>query len=263
MLEVVGINFKNGGRVYYFDPNGFKLREGITVIVETEQGTQFGKVVESNKEISKSIIKGELRKVIRVSTKADYFNHIKNLKDAKIALAKSRELVQKYELNMQIIEAVYTFDREQLMFRFISDGRVDFRDLVKELANIYKTRIELRQVGVRDRAKEISGRGICGQKLCCSRFLDELDTVSINMAKNQNLSLNPSKINGVCGRLLCCLKYEDDVYTDCKFGLPIIGSTADTDQGKGKVISVNILKRSYKVDVPEKGIIEVVKDEKN
>ena len=147
MLEVVGINFKNGGRVYYFDPNGFKLREGITVIVETEQGTQFGKVVESNKEISKSIIKGELRRVIRVSTKADYFNHIKNLKDAKIALAKSRELVQKYELNMQIIEAVYTFDREQLMFRFISDGRVDFRDLVKELANIYKTRIELRQVG--------------------------------------------------------------------------------------------------------------------
>ncbi len=164
---------------------------------------------------------------------------------------------------MQIIEATYTFDREQLVFRFISDNRVDFRDLVKELATIYKTRIELRQVGVRDRAKEVSGCGLCGQKLCCSRFLDDLDMVSINMAKNQNLSLNPSKINGICGRLLCCLRYEDEVYSEYRCGLPAMGSTVETNEGKGKVVSVNILKRSYRVEIPDKGFVEVVLDENN
>ena len=262
MIEVVGISFKKGGKVYYFNPNKLKLKAGITVIVETEHGQQFGKVVEANTEIPSSKINGELRDVIRISTKNDYSKHKKNLSDAKEALSKCRELINKYNLNMQIIEATYTFDRSMLIFRFISDNRVDFRNLVKELASLYKTRIEMRQVGVRDRAKEISGCGICGQKLCCSRFLNELDTVSINMAKNQNIALNPTKINGVCGRLLCCLKYEDETYTNYKCGLPAMNSKVTIKEGTGKVISVNILKRTYRVDIPDVGIVEV-KDENN
>ena len=261
MIDVVGISFKNGGKVYYFSPGKYKLKQGITVIVETEQGTQFGKVVEENKKISSNIIKSELKTVLRIATKNDYNKHLKNIEDAKEALNKCREVADKYKLNMQIIEATYTFDRNQLIFRFISDNRIDFRNLVKDLASLYKTRIELRQVGVRDRAKEIGGCGICGQKLCCSRFLNDLDSVSINMAKNQNISLNPTKINGCCGRLLCCLKYEDETYTNCKFNLPNIGSTVNTKEGKGKVVSVNILKQTYKVEIPEKGIIEVSKNE--
>lgn len=263
MIEVVGINFKNGGKVYYFSPGKYKLKEGITVIVETEQGTQFGKVVEENKEIPSNRINSSLKQVLRIATKNDYNKHIKNLHEAKEALAECKELVEKYNLNMQVIEATYTFDRSQLIFRFISDNRVDFRNLVKDLANIYKTRIELRQVGVRDRAKEIGGCGICGQKLCCSRYLNDLDSVSINMAKNQNISLNPSKINGVCGRLLCCLKYEDETYTSYKFDLPTIGSKVTIKEGTGKVVSINILKRTYKVEIPEVGIVEVKKDESN
>lgn len=263
MIEVVGINFKNGGKVYYFSPGKFKLKEGITVIVETGQGTQFGKVVEANKSISSNILKGDLKKVIRIATKNDYHKHLKNIEEAKEALNTCKNLAAKAKLSIQIIDAIYTFDKSQLTFRFISDNRVDFRNLVKDLASIYKTRIELRQVGVRDRAKEMGGYGLCGQKLCCSRFLNELDTVSINMAKNQNISLNPTKINGICGRLLCCLKYEDETYACCKKGLPKIGSTVKISQGEGKVISVNILKQKYKVDIPDVGIIEVSLDERN
>lgn len=263
MIEVVGISFKNGGKIYYFSPGKYKLKLGITVIVETEQGTQFAKVVEENKEIPSNRINSDLKKVIRIATKNDYNKHMKNIADAKEALNECKKLIEKYNLNMQIIEAMYTFDRSQLIFRFISDNRVDFRNLVKDLANIYKTRIELRQVGVRDRAKEISGCGICGQKLCCSRYLNDLDSVSINMAKNQNISLNPSKINGVCGRLLCCLKYEDETYTSYKFDLPTIGSKVTIKEGTGKVVSINILKRKYKVEIPEVGIVEVIKDESN
>ena len=262
MLDVVGVSFKQGGKVYYFAPGKYKLKNGITVIVETEQGLQFGKVIEENKQISSNKIKGELKNVIRIATKNDFHKHMRNLEEAKEALSKCRELVEKYGLNMQIIEATYTFDKSQLAFRFMSDNRVDFRTLVKDLAAIYKTRIELRQVGVRDRAKEISGYGICGQKLCCSRYLNELDTVSINMAKNQSIALNPTKINGICGRLLCCLKYEDETYTSYRFNLPTIGSTVTTEDGKGKVVAINILRQTYKVEIPEKGIIEV-KNENN
>ncbi len=263
MIEAVGVSFKNGGKVYYFSPGNYKLKEGITVIVETGQGMQFGKVIEANKNISPNALKGELRQVIRIATKNDYKKHLKNLEEAKEALVKCKSMVEKSNLNIQIIDAVYTFDKSQLTFRFISDNRVDFRDLVKELASIYRTRIELRQVGVRDRAKEMGGYGLCGQKLCCSRFLNDLDTVSINMAKNQNISLNPTKINGICGRLLCCLKYEDETYSCCKKKLPKIGSTVKTESGEGKVISLNILKQKYKVDIPEVGIIEVSLNEGN
>lgn len=261
MIEVVGIVFKEYGKTYYFSPNNIKLKKNVTVIVDTEHGLQFGKVVEENKEVDYGKFNSDIKPVIRIATKNDFQKHLKNIEDAKEALLKCKELVSKENLNMQIIDATYTFDRNQLLFRFIADNRIDFRKLAKDLASIYKTRIELRQVGIRDKAKEIGGCGLCGQKLCCSRFLNDLDSVSINMAKNQNLSLNPTKINGVCGRLLCCLRYEDDTYSSYRFNLPSIGSKVTIKEGTGKVISINILKSSYKVDIPEIGIVEVVKDE--
>lgn len=260
MIEVVGISFKEDGKIYYFSPNGLKLKKNITVIVETGHGLQFGKVIEENKEIDYTKLNSDIKSVIRVATKNDFQKHLKNLNDSKEALAKCKELAQKDDLNMQIIDATYTFDRGQLLFRFIADNRIDFRKLAKDLAGIYKTRIELRQVGIRDKAKEIGGCGLCGQKLCCSRFLTDLDAVSINMAKNQNLSLNPTKINGACGRLLCCLRYEDETYSCYRFNLPTIGSIVSIKEGTGKVISINILKSSYKVVIPDVGVIEVIKD---
>lgn len=163
---------------------------------------------------------------------------------------------------MNILSCDYTFNRNQLLFTYTADLRIDFRDLVKELAEIYKTRIELRQVGIRDKAKKVDGCGQCGRGLCCAKFLSDLDSVSINMAKNQNIALNPSKINGVCGRLLCCLKYEDDTYSECRKKLPVLGSTIDTKDGRGKVVALDLLRMSYKIDIPDKGVIEcVVEDE--
>lgn len=259
MLEVVEITFNDGGRVYYFDPNGYKLKNNVTVIVETDHGLQFGKVKQSNIEINPDKLKNPLKKVVRISNKNDYKKHQKNIKDAKEALETCKKLVEEQNLPMTLIDATYTFDRDKLLIRFLADNRIDFRDLVKEIANIYKVRIELRQIGARDKAKEISGCGICGQKLCCSRFLKEMDTVSINQAKNQNLSLNPTKINGVCGRLLCCLKYEDETYTKCRKCLPKIGDKIKTPEGKGTVVGLDILKKQYKVDVPDVGIVRVDK----
>ena len=257
MVEVVGIRLNDHGRVYYFSPNGYKLKTNVTVIVETEQGLQFGKVVKENIPIDEKFLKSELKKVIRISSKSDYQKHLKNLKDAKEALNTCRKLVNKKELNMRIIDASYTFDRDKLIFRFLADNRIDFRELAKELASIYKVRIELRQIGVRDKAKEVGGVGPCGQKLCCARFLKDLDAVSINMAKNQNISLNPTKINGVCGRLLCCLKYEDENYKEIRKKLPKVGETVDTEYGKGKVISLELIKKQYKVDIPNHGIVTI------
>ena len=170
----------------------------------------------------------------------------------------TNNLIEQYGLEMKIIDASYTFDREQLIFRFVSDSRVDFRQLAKDLGAIFKTRIELRQVGIRDKSKEIGGFGPCGRKLCCNNFLTEFDSVSINMAKNQNLSLNPTKINGVCGRLLCCLKYENDNYTEYKKGLPDVGHKVKTEKGEGKVISVDVFKKTYKVLLPDNEILTVV-----
>ena len=259
MIEVCEVTFKNGGKTYYFDPNGFKLKENVTIIVETDQGLQFGKVKNPNIKINQETLKSPLKPVIRISSKTDYQKHRKNLKDAKEVVAKTEELAQKYGLNMNVIEATYTFDRDKLLIKFLADNRIDFRQLVKDLAYIYHARIELRQIGARDKAKEVSGCGICGQKLCCSRFLEELDTVSINSAKNQNLSLNPSKINGVCGRLLCCLKYEDEEYKKCRKCLPKIGDKVKTEVGEGTVIGLDILAQEYKVEVPEQGIIRVAK----
>ncbi len=256
MIRVVGVAFENNKQIYYFDPKSLDLRRNVTVIVETERGLQFGKVILPPFDIDDKTLKYPLKDVIRISTKKDYLEHKKNLRDAENALNKCRQLISKLELNMQIMDANFTFDRSQLLFRFLSENRVDFRQLAKELANIYKTRIELRQIGVRDKAKEIGGCGLCGRKLCCSRFESDIASISINMAKNQNLSLNPNKINGVCGRLLCCLKYEDETYKEYKKDLPKIGAIVETEKGKGKVVEIDILNKKYKVNIPEVGIID-------
>lgn len=258
-MKVVGVKLNDVGKVYYFNANDVNVHENDTVIVETEKGLQYGTVVRliPSSEIDDRI---DYKNVIRLTTKADYKKHLSNIKDADKALIKCNELIKQYGLEMKIIDACYTFDREQLMFRFLADERVDFRQLAKDLGAIFKTRIELRQVGIRDKAKEVGGFGPCGRKLCCNNFLTEFDSVSINMAKNQNLSLNPSKINGVCGRLLCCLKYENDVYFDMKKSLPKLGEKVNIPQGSGKVISVNLFKQSYIVELGDKSKVEVVVD---
>ncbi len=261
MVDVVGVTFKDNGKVYYFSSNNLELKKNVTVIVETERGLQFAKVVEETKKMDEKQLKRSLNKVIRIASKKDYYQHRNNLKDSEEALNECRNLIKKNDLNMNVLEAYYNFDRTQLIFKFVSDNRVDFRNLAKQLASIYKTRIELRQIGVRDKAKEIGGLGICGRCLCCTKFLNDLDSVSINMAKNQNLALNPTKINGACGRLLCCLKYEDECYTSCKKGLPDVGDVVETNGNKGKIISVDILQRKCKVEL-ENGSIEDIVYEK-
>ena len=263
MIEVVGVVFKKNSKVYYFSPNGMKIKKGINVIVSTERGLQFGRVEVANTKIDSNNLKTSLSEVIRIASKKDYETHLKIIEASKKALNKCKELVEKYELNMIILDANYTFDKSQLLFTFLSDNRVDFRKLAKDLASIYKTRIELRQVGVRDKAKEVGGYGSCGRPLCCSKFLTDFDSVSINMAKNQNIALNPTKINGVCGRLLCCLKYEDECYKECAKNLPKVGKKIETEFGEGKVISTEILKQKYRVDVKDHGIVEVSVSESN
>lgn len=257
MHEVVGVTFKENGRMFYFLTGNKNLKKNLTVIVETERGLSFGKIVTNIFTITDEQIKAPLKEVIRIATKSDYYQHKKNIQDAKKALLKARELANKHQLDMHLIDATYTFERDQLVFKFVADNRVDFRTLAKELANIYKTRIELRQVGVRDKAKELGGIGQCGRCLCCSKFLQDFESVSINMAKNQNIALNPCKINGICGRLMCCLKYEDECYLKCRKGLPKLGSKVLTENGEGKVVELDILNGTYSVDVPNYGIVKM------
>ncbi len=256
LIDVIGITIGNNNQVYYFSPNNLKLKENITVIVETERGLQFGKVAREAFLIAENKVTTPLKKVLRIASKHDYLANKKNIRDANMALKKCKELVEKQNLTMQIIDCSYTFDRSQLMFRFLSESRVDFRALAKELASIYKTRIELRQVGVRDKAKEIGGIGPCGRPMCCSCFLNSFESVSISMAKNQNIALNQTKINGSCGRLLCCLKYEDENYATCRECLPKIGDVVTIEEGEGTVISLDILNRKYTVDIVGLGTIE-------
>ena len=263
MLKVVGVAFKKNGQAYFFSPNNFKIKKDDNVIVETERGLQFGYAVSDIFDIDENKITSALKPVIRIATKEDENIHNKNIRSAENALKKAKNLIEENGINMQLIDASYTFDKEQLIFKFLSDNRVDFRDLVKELAAIFHTRIELRQIGARDKAKETGGCGICGRKLCCGSFLKDMESVSIGMAKNQNLSLNPSKINGCCGRLLCCLKYEDNTYSELKVGLPQVGKKIKTNEGEGTVTYVDILKRKYQVDIPEKGLIEIELDNGN
>jgi cell fate regulator YaaT (PSP1 superfamily) len=210
MANIVGVKFDNDNNIYYFNNPDFKIKVNITVIADTVRGLQFGKIISIFDDKTLSI--DDSYKLIRISTKKDYLQHLSNVKDAKAAIVKCKKIISDLKLPMSIIDANFNFDRSQLLFRFIAESRVDFRQLARELGSLFKTRIELRQIGIRDKAKEVGGLGPCGRKLCCSSFLNEFDSVSINMAKNQSLSLNPSKINGVCGRLLCCLKYENEDY---------------------------------------------------
>lgn len=260
MIEVVGISFIGKSRIYYFSPNNLEIKKGDNVIVETDRGQQFAKVVTDIASVNPEKLKAPLKNVIKIADEKDIKTNEKNKSDALKALDKCKEMVRDKNLNMKIIDAYFTFDRDQLVFQFVSDNRIDFRELARDLATIYKTRIELRQVGVRDKAKEIGGIGPCGRPFCCSKFLKDFDTVSINMAKNQNISLNPNKINGVCGRLLCCLNYEDECYKECKKGMPDLGKRVKTASGEGKVVSLDILKRKYKVDIPQVGIVEIEMD---
>ncbi len=261
MYDVVGVLLNNSNELSYFSPNNLELQENDIVIVDTENGQQIGTVKKANYQESKDNVLLPLEKVIRVATKKDLMKCKKNDEDANEALGYAKKIVKEFDLEMSFVDAKYTFSRNQLYFYFVSSQRVDFRELAKKLAQKYKTRIELRQIGVRDKAKIIGGLGPCGLFLCCNTFLTDFNSVSINMAKNQFLALNPSKINGVCGRLLCCLNYEDDTYTELKKDLPSIGTIVETKDGIGKITSVDVFKKTVKVDYKNQGIIEYASDE--
>ena len=253
-MGIVGLKINNKGRMLFYYDNNLNLKKNLTVIVDTDKGYQFATVYLLNVDGDVNVEDGI---VVRISTKKDYLQYLSNIKDVGVAIKKCENLIRKLNLDMTIIDAEYTFTRNQLLFRFIADDRVDFRDLAKELGSYFKTRIELRQIGVRDKAKEIGGVGPCGRKLCCNGFLNEFESVSINMAKNQSLSLNPSKINGVCGRLLCCLKYENDNYTCAKKNLLSVGEEINTKNINGKIISVDILNQRYKVLTDNNCVVEM------
>jgi len=263
MQKVVGVSFNKKGRVYNFNANNFDLNIGDTVIVETEKGYQYGYVATNIKNIDESTFSIPLKDVVRLSTKKDDQNYLKNSQDSGRALNKAREIVEELHLDMHIMDASYTFDRKQLLFNFTADDRVDFRELAKRLAAIYKTRIELRQIGVRDKAREVGGIGPCGRMLCCNTFLTDLNSVTINMAKNQMLALNPTKINGSCGRLLCCLSYEDIVYSKLRDNLPEIGETYTNKNVSGKVVNIDILAQKIYVLDKQGNTIEVKLDNGN
>jgi len=246
-MNIVSIKFKVDGKAYYFENNVDDIEVEDYVLVETEKGIQLGKVFELNIDSSKLNNKIELKKVVKKATKKDYDLYLKNLKEADKILLETRKKVEEDEIPMRLIDAMFTFDKKQLIFNFVADERVDFRDLVKYLAAKYKTHIELHQIGVRDKAKEIGGIGQCGRMLCCKKFKNNMDGISINMAKNQNISLNPSKINGCCGRLLCCLSYEDDLYSELRETLPKVNDIITVDGEKGKVTKVDLLNKKINV----------------
>ena len=254
--NIYGITLKSEGKIYYFNGEDIEALKDSYVVVETEKGLQYGKVMYKVEDKKINIPIEEMKKVLRIATEEDYKDYLKNLADAEKCLKKARNIVKELDLNMNVLDASYTLDRKQLLFNFIADERVDLRELAKRLAYLYKTRIELRQIGARDKARTVCGIGQCGRMLCCSKFLNHIDSVTMNMAKNQNIALNPSKINGQCGRLLCCLTYEDDEYVRCGMGMPSVGQTVKTDFGKGKVVSVDILNRKYKVDLD--GVIKEI-----
>ena len=248
MANIYGVKFKDDGKAYYFKTEDFTCPLNVTVIVETEKGLQFGKVVKILEE-DKKIDESEIKDIIRIATKNDYNQYLKNLKDATEAIDYAKECVEKLDLNMRLLDSSFTFDRKQLLFNFISDERIDFRELAKMLAGKYHTRIELRQVGARDKAKCIGGIGVCGKELCCKSFLRNMQSVTITMAKNQNIALNPNKINGSCGRLLCCLNFENEEYERCGKGMPLVGSKVTINGKEGVVVSIDILNRKYKVNI--------------
>lgn len=262
MYDVVGIRFKKAGKIYYFDPNELMIQKGEFVIVETVRGVEFGKVVIGPKKVDENDVVLPLKKVLRIADQKDQMIVEENKIAAKEAYDVCCEKVTLHELDMKLVDVEYTFDRNKIIFYFTADGRVDFRELVKDLASIFRTRIELRQIGVRDEAKMLGGIGPCGRMLCCSTFLGDFEPVSIKMAKDQNLSLNPTKISGLCGRLMCCLKYENDDYEAAKELLPDLGDWIDTPNGKGKVVGLNILERVLQVEISEQErVLEYTLDE--
>ncbi len=251
-IEIVGIRFKPVGKIYYFSPKNLKFKQGDNVIVETIRGVEFGEVMLANRFIDKSEIPGEIKPVIRKATKEDIVQHQKNKVDIEDAIKRCESSIALHNLDMKIIEAEYTFDRTKVLFYFISENRVDFRELVKDLASIFRMRIELRQIGVRDEAKVLNGIGICGRSLCCATFLGSFQPVTIKMAKDQSLSLNPTKISGVCGRLMCCLKYEEETYKELAKENPNVGDIVKTEYGKGQVVTVYNLRQRVKVLISQK-----------
>ena len=250
MKKIIGVRFRTAGKIYYFDPAGFEIKRNDHVIVETARGVEYGTVVGGIREVDDAKVVQPLKPVLRIATERDDGQEAANKVREKKAFGICQEKIRKHKLDMKLIDAEYTFDNNKVLFYFTADGRIDFRELVKDLAGVFKTRIELRQIGVRDETKILGGIGTCGRQLCCHSHLSEFVPVSIKMAKEQNLSLNPSKISGVCGRLMCCLKHEEETYEDLNRRLPNPGDFVTTDDGlKGEVSAVNVLRQLVKVIV--------------
>lgn len=268
MVEIIGVRFKSGGKVYYFSPNKLSVDVGNNVIVETARGIECGEVVLSNREIDDDQITAPLKEVIRIATDKDMQTVEQNRKKEADAFKICEEKILHHKLNMKLVDVECTFDNNKLLFYFTSESRVDFRELVKDLASVFRTRIELRQIGVRDEAKMLGGLGICGRPFCCSSFLGEFQPVSIKMAKEQSLSLNPTKISGTCGRLMCCLKYEQDSYEQLLKITPKVGAIVNTPEGRGVVEEANLLtgklrvknEKTEAVATYDKNDVEVIKD---
>ena len=261
MINIVGVRFKNAGKIYYFDPVDFEIEENMDVVVETARGLEYGTIVVGKKEIDEESLVSPLKPIIRIATEEDTKIYKENKEKAKETFDLCLEKIKEHNLTMYLIDCEYTFDRNKLIFYFTAEGRIDFRELVKDLAAIFKTRIELRQIGVRDEAKSIGGLGPCGRSLCCSSWLGDFQPVSIKMAKDQSLSLNPTKISGICGRLFCCLKYEHDVYVEAIEKVPPVGAIVKVDGNKGKVIETNPLLEQAKIEFNDKTIKICMKDE--
>ncbi len=251
MASVIGVRFKNAGKLYYFDPGSLWPTAGDAVIVETVRGVEYGEVVTGVKEVSDDLITPPLKKVIRIATAEDAQRDAENRLKERDALALCQKKVAEHKLQMKLVGCEYTFDNSKILFYFTSDKRVDFRTLVKDLAAAFRTRIELRQIGVRDEARMMGGLGMCGRPVCCAQFLGDFQPVSIKMAKEQSLSLNPTKISGICGRLMCCLKYEEDHYEATRKRMPRVGKEVQTPDGVGTVVELNILKETVRVRIPK------------
>lgn len=247
MKNIIGIRFKKLGKIYFFNPKGLKVTKGDKVIVETSQGEEYAEVLIPNRYVEDEKIVAPLKKVLRIATNKDIKRHEECKKIEEEAFKVCEEKIKEHGLDMVLTEVECKFDNSKVLFYFTADGRIDFRDLVRDLAAIYKTRIELRQIGVRDEVKRIGGNGVCGRELCCCTFLSDFETVSIKMAKEQNISLNPSKISGNCGRLMCCLKYENEVYEEKLQHLPNVGAIVKTEDGEGEVDNIEILKEKLRV----------------
>ena len=273
MKKIIGVRFKKPGKIYFFDPGDLEINKNDNVIVETTMGEEIGIVIVPKREIQEEKLTTPLKKVIRVANKNDLDSLEKYKKKEPEALRICKEKIKKYKLDMNLIDVEYKFDGSKILFYFTADGRIDFRELVKDLASVFRTRIELRQIGVRDEVKRIGGNGVCGRELCCCTFLNNFETVSIKMAKEQNIALNPSKISGNCGRLMCCLKYEQDVYSEKLSRLPKVGAVVKTETGEGTVEGVEVLKEVLKVKIKDGDDytyrkfdakdVKVIKDSKN